>query len=212
MKEVKWRTFLNKSPINNIRKTLFPFAVIYDDLFLKGLLLFYFENLSSRDDPFNTVQAFLEFHDKKVYPPLWVLNNIADAFKCHIDSKGEKSLEFLFGFSRGVGKRRKTKLDEMHARNQVVMQEVRNLTVLFKCKDAAALRMVAARLQEPQEHDPWLKYSRRPLEITTLTRMYSTEWKKKVGGIMQLMPETDKVKYLRNYYPVHSWPRQYRKI
>ena len=101
-------------------------------------------------NPINLMDSFLEAHRAGIYPPLWVLNRIADIFKQYCDSSGKKNLETLFGFpvpGKGRKKGEFFKKQNIEERDMMIMIDVYRLTLLgYKPNHAADL--VARLLEE----------------------------------------------------------------
>lgn len=101
-------------------------------------------------NPINLIECFLEAHKAGIYPPLWVLNRIADVFNQYCASSGKKNLETFFGFPaprKGIKKGAFFKKLDNEERDMRSMIDVYRLTLLgYKPEHASYL--VARLLEE----------------------------------------------------------------
>ncbi|KXK32653.1 MAG: hypothetical protein UZ01_00475 [Candidatus Brocadia sinica] len=127
-------------------------------------------------NPVYAIQAFLLAHEAGIYPPLWVLNYMHKIFKNFWKSNGKKSLDALFGFSRGKGQEPAFKSVFNEDRDEMLMKDVFRLTILGYSVSRAS-HMVSRRLEETKDWD------KTGLSLSTLTAdsindRYLKKWSK----------------------------------
>ena len=110
------------------------------------------DSFKKSQNPVYAIQAFLLAHEAGMYPPLWVLNYMHKVFKKYWESNGKKSLDILFGFSRGKGQETAFKSVLSGDRDEMLMRDVFRLNLLGYSISQAS-HMVSRRLEETEAWD-----------------------------------------------------------
>ena len=162
-------------------------------------------------NPVYLIEAFLIAHNNGLYPPMWVLNFIADVFKRYHDSLGELSLDKLFGCKRWKGQEPPFKTVLNEERDEMLMIDVWRLNLLGYSIDEASA-MVAAKLENNKKWDKTgLKLS--SLSEGTIQSIYKKKWSKLfkdeafLKGAENFLKDNNKFKkeFLKTF-PTYSFP------
>lgn len=165
------------------------------------------------ENPVYLIEAFLLAHEAGMYPPMWVLNRIAEVFREYHASNGNKDLNKLFGFKRGVGQSNAFQNIFEEYRDQCLTRDVFKLNVLFGISIEDAAYMAASRLAETPG---WNMTEAEVKEISgeTLKDKYLKKWKKVWDNKwtkkhVTEMSKEEKIAFLK-LFPSHSIPPKYR--
>lgn len=136
-------------------------------------------------NPVYLIEAFLCAHENGIYPPMWVLNFMAGVFKKYHRAlgyekypkgRGKLTLDDLFGFGINKGQTPRFKRVLQLDRNEMLMVDVKKLTLLNYSIDVAS-GMVARKLEETQGWDKTgLKLGE--LSASTIEDIYKKKWSK----------------------------------
>lgn len=128
-------------------------------------------------NPVYLIEAFLLAREKGIYPPIWVLDSMAEVFKKYHKAlgyekypKGERiSLDDLFGFKKGKGETLSFKKLLLEQRDEMLMLDMHKLILVgYSIPKAAAL------VKEKLLFIGQLK----ALSIGSIETMYRKKWKK----------------------------------
>lgn len=132
-------------------------------------------------NPVYSIEAFLIAHENGIYPPMWVLNFIADKLREFHKVMGKKSLDAVFGFKKGRGQKGKgatplfKKLCE-DERDEILHLHVFRLTLLgYTIEDAS--EMVARKLEETKGWDK-TELKLKSLKGSVIGDRYKKKWTK----------------------------------
>jgi hypothetical protein len=125
-------------------------------------------------DPLNAIEAFLLAYQNGLYPPVWVLDYMADIFKTFHDSLGMKSLDKLFGFKKGRGGPFQKSLEE--ERDEILCLNIARLEHFFGIDRETACKLEAERWYNNKD------FNKTPLKFDvnlswrTLEDKYRKKW------------------------------------
>lgn len=203
--EVPSKTELNKLPS--------PFVSELDlDSDLMIPLVCKKDAFKETENPVHLIEAFLLAHEAGMYPPMWVLNKIAEVFREYHASNGNKDLDKLFGFKRGVGQSKAFQNIFEEYRDQCLTRDVFKLNVLFGISIEDAAHMTASRLAEmPSWNTTVLDI--KEISGETLKDKYLKKWKKVWDNKwtkkhVTEMSKEEKIAFLK-LFPKHSIPPKY---
>jgi hypothetical protein len=104
---------------------------------------------TTKENPVYAMEAFVETHKRGIYPPLWVLDWLHDAFEKYLTSPDAEDLAKLLKTNRGKGKTTAKNEAQMLLDESSIMQQILCLNIDgLSIEKAAAL--VAERLEEQQ--------------------------------------------------------------
>ena len=161
-------------------------------------------------NPVYAIEAFINAHQAGLYPPLSILNFLADTFKKYHEMLGDVSLDKLLGFSGWKGQYPAFKQVIMNEdRDQPLMLDIYRLRRLFNISVEKSAAMVSARLNEMPDKE-WNKTG---LKINKpgyhhLRDRYFDKWIKIfeqddhdeiTGRGFAKWTEDDKIEYLKKY-------------
>jgi hypothetical protein len=158
----------------------------------------------SKNNPLFAMDAFLVHHAAGLYPPLWVLDWLNDAFGAFLKSGGKKDLAALLGAKRGQGQR--PIFLEVHAIDEesAYMHEIALLNAVGVSIEEAG-HMVFARY-EAAGHGS--------LAAETLaSRFTKHQWRgyaKILKDAAALFPREQLIAEMKSVYPPHSWPNRWK--
>jgi len=161
-------------------------------------------------NPVYALEAFLEAHEARLYPPWWVINWIIPAFRSFQKSNGEGNLNRLLGFSKGRGQDVVGfKERALQTRNESLLNQVGVLRSVFNISLTGACKMVGNRIAKYSnlyEKETGIVISK--LSWRTLYDLYSDNLEnKKWEGFQRRnlkWSEEEKRKYLKQY-PSNSY-------
>ncbi|KAF0146172.1 MAG: hypothetical protein FD156_199 [Nitrospirae bacterium] len=182
------------------------------------------EKFKETGNPVYAIESFINAHEAGLYPPLSILNFLADTFKKYheIAGKGKKtSLDKLLGFSNGKGQDKAFKQVMMaDERNQTLMVDIYILRRLFGLSVEKAAAMVGMRLEEiPDEKWNKTEFKINKIVDRSLKDEYNKNWKKnleqdahveRTTEFFSKWTEEDKIEYLKKYPPI-SIPEKLRQ-
>ena len=121
-------------------------------------------------NPVHLIQAFMLAHQAGIYPPLWVLNSLCEAFKGLQISGGVKSLDTLLGLRSGKKGNNSPsyKRAAREDREQIIMLNIHRLVVLGLDPERAIELIVLRLTREIDE----TAIGRRMFEVSTITRRW----------------------------------------
>jgi hypothetical protein len=164
---------------------------IYLSLVLSGFQRDLFNGVykSTKENPIYAMEAFVETHKRGLYPPLWVLDWLHDAFEKYITSPKNEDLTALLLVKRGKGRTPVKKEAEMLLNESSVMQQILELNVDGMSIEKAAV-LVAERLEEqridcPAPETLARRFSRRGWSMVVKESKAKTKDKKKNKGLSQ---------------------------
>lgn len=158
-----------------------------------------------KNNPLLAMEVFLAFHHAGLYPPLWVLEWLAQGFGRYIQQQnnGSADIAAALGLNRGPGQRPPRKQMAALSLEDHRMQEIGNLTLLgLSISDAAY--MVAERLSAAGHPAP---------EPETLSERFSKRgWNKVFKPLRGLCRNIDanQRKAVLAAYPPHSIPGRFK--
>jgi hypothetical protein len=143
-------------------------------------LLRKFSAFKKSSSPVDLIQTFLAAHKSGLYPPLRVLNYIAEVFEEYMRFFGEKNLDNLF-FRVAKGQEHPIKTFYKRQRNELLMRDVFRLELLgFAIPEASS--MVAGRLKNTPEWDQTgLRLT--PLKKEAIRDLYYQGWKETLSTV-----------------------------
>jgi hypothetical protein len=104
---------------------------------------------TTKENPVYAMEAFVETHKRGIYPPLWVLDWLQEAFEKYLTSPDVEDLAKLLKTNRGKGKTTAKNEAQMLLDESSVMQQILWLNIEgISIEKAAAL--VTERLEEQQ--------------------------------------------------------------
>ena len=102
---------------------------------------------STKNNPVFAMEVFMAFHALGLYPPLWILNWLNDAFSDYLKSKGEESLDRLLGVKRNKGQTPVIK-EAAHISAEIkIMHAIGMLISMLNISIEDAATMVARKLE-----------------------------------------------------------------
>jgi len=107
----------------------------------------------SKRNPLYAMEAFVTFQNFGLYPPLWTLDWLNEAFVAYMNSNGEKRLENLLGITRRKGQTPIFKEEAAVRAESAEMREIGGLTIFGISIDDAAF-MVEQRLRKSKMKCP----------------------------------------------------------
>ena len=107
----------------------------------------------SKQNPLYAIEAFVAFQHFGLYPPLWTLDWLNNAFVAYLKSNGAERLENLLGITRRKGQTPIFKEEAAVRAESAEMREIGGLTVLGISIDDAAF-MVEQRLRKSKMKCP----------------------------------------------------------
>jgi len=126
-------------------------------------------------NPVYGIEAFLIAHEVGLYPPMWVLNYMAEIFNEFHKHQGSKSLDKLFELTRGKGQNNAFKNVLLYDRDETLMIDMDKLRMVYGCTIDEASLMVARRMEEiPENRFQNLK----KLSDGAIKDKYMRSWKK----------------------------------
>jgi len=168
------------------------------------------------ENPFYILQSFLTSHAAGLYPPISVLNILAEAFKNYIDSWGKKSLDEILKFKLGTDKKDTSfSLIDKKGFEVAILMEVGKLICLFNLHVIDAAHMVSRSLEDAREKGITLNKGFKIPKIDVVDRYNRKKgnqfrkgiWKKE---IYSKYTDKDKKEILKEY-PIDSIPEYIRK-
>jgi hypothetical protein len=154
-------------------------------------------------NPVYAMEAFTTFHRLGLYPPLWVLNWLNDAFAAYLKSGGTESLQTLLGVTRRKGQTPIFKEAVAVSTEGATMQEIVGLTLLgISIEDAAF--MVEQRLRDRKIKCP----SADTLAARFVKKGWSRIAKSQKAVANTVPPETRKKLFAA--YPRDAIPQKFR--
>jgi hypothetical protein len=154
-------------------------------------------------NPVHALEAFTTFHRLGLYPPLWVLNWLNDAFVACLKSGGTENLQTLLGVTRRKGQTPIFKEAAAVSTESATMREIAGLTLLgISIQDAAF--MVEQRLRNEKIKCP----SADTLAARFVKKGWSRIAKSQKAVAKLITPET-KTKLLAAYAR-HTIPQKFR--
>lgn len=128
---------------------------IYLSLVLSDLQRTLFNGIyeTTKANPVYAMEAFVETHKRGVYPPLWVLDWLHEAFEKYLMSAENGDLALLLKINRGRGKTTAKNEAQMLLNENSIMQQILQLNVDGMSIEKAAAQ-VAERLEEQQMTKP----------------------------------------------------------
>lgn len=172
-------------------------------------------------NPVYAIEAFLLAHEAGLYPPLSILNFMADIFKKYHEMLGKVSLDRVFGFRNYKGQSPAFKQVLMaDERDSTLMMDIYRLRRLFGISVEKAAEMVNKRLKGIPDKE-WDKTGLKieKLSYDSLRDKYLRKWIKileqddhdeiTARGFSK-WTEEDKIEYLKKYPPV-SIPEKLRQ-
>ena len=165
-------------------------------------------------NPVYLIEAFLLAHENGIYPPMWVLNFMAEVFKKYHSTLGEISLDKLFGFKGWRGQEPAFKsIMKKEERDEMLMKDIFSLHLLgYSIEDAS--HMVARKLeQSPKWDKTGLKLG--GLSAKTMEFMYKKKWNKILNNeffinVTKKRLQSNKDNFLETF-PPDSFPHHKRK-
>jgi hypothetical protein len=157
-------------------------------------------------DPVTVIEGFLLAHDAGLYPPMWVLNCLATAFRSYYDHQGRKRLDDCLGLNAGQGKNwfREKVLRDLH---YWLALQLYRLKVCFKLSLEDAATMLAAKVDEhPVKNTSIWTGIRTTFSAETLIDKYSRSWRKTFG-----LNETNSNSLAHPDCPRHPWTPEQRR-
>lgn len=160
-----------------------------------------------KNNPLLAMEVFLVFHHMGLYPPLWVLDWLAQGFGRYFQQQnknnGTADIAAALGLNRGPGQRPPRKEMAALTLEDHMMQEIGGLTLLgLSISDAA--HMVAERLRDAGRDAP---------EAETLSERFSKRgWNKLFKPLRGLCKniDADQRKAALAAYPPHSIPNRFK--
>ncbi len=133
-------------------------------------------------NPLYAIEAFLLAHEVGVYPPLWVINYMAETFDDWRKSSGEESLDKLFNLKAERGQTPTYKADLEERRDERLCQDVYVLKTFFKFSIDEACHMVERRLEEiPDWNKTALNLT--AIKTETIKERYYKKWGEICAGL-----------------------------
>lgn len=126
--------------------------------------------------PLSVLEAFLAAYQGGIYPPVWVLDYMANIFKTFHDSWGTRSLDELFGFNKkGRGGAFQKAIEE--GRDEILCRNVARLEQLFGFDRKTACKLEVERLHATKDFNktPLLTLKTK-LSWRTLEARYRKKW------------------------------------
>ncbi len=157
-----------------------------------------------RGDAVALLEAFLLAHDFGLYPPMWVLESLAKAFRIYLRNEGSTPLADTLGINLGRGKSlfKKTAEDEL---TQQLALQLFYLRTLFCISVEHAAEMLEAKLEQyPVVNNTRWKHLKKTYRAKTLRDSYS-KWKKS-AHLEEIVTHP-----LHPDYKDHPWSKKQRK-
>jgi hypothetical protein len=126
-------------------------------------------------DPLKALETFLLAYENGLYPPVWVLDYMADIFKTFHESAGMKSLDTLFGFNRKGRGGPFQKMTETQ-RDGIVCQNIWQLEHFFGIDRETACKLEANRLRNDKDINKTPLSFVTNLSWKTLEDRYRKKW------------------------------------
>lgn len=157
----------------------------------------------TKSNPLFAMEVFLAHNAMGLYPPLWVLDWLNEAFADYLKADGKGDFSALLGVKRGKGQR--TIFDEARAVNAEValLREIAFLNALGAPISEAA-EMVAGRLKA---------VGCEPLSAETMADRFSKrQWRAYVDLIKDALstaPLDELIRQIKKNYPPHTLPNRW---
>lgn len=161
-------------------------------------------------NPIYAIETFVFAHKAGIYPPLWVLNYMAEIFDDWKNLNGKKSLDELFELKPMPGQAPLYQKDKEERRDEMLCMDVYALNTFFDFTIEEACYMAARRLEES---DNWNKTSLdlKAISADTIKDRYKRKWGKIIrflydsGELQELNQKEDKIAFLKQF-PKDSFP------
>ena len=159
-------------------------------------------------NPIYAIEAFLIAHDAGLYPPMWVLNYMAEIFNDWHELQGTKSLDELFELKPIPGQARLYKTDKEERRDEQLCGHVYLLKTLFDFTIEEASYMASRRLEETPN---WNKtqFDLKAITDYTIQDRYYKKWGKIYSSLYPkediIMTKEEKIEFLKQF-PKDSFP------
>ena len=128
------------------------------------------------------VSAFLLAHECKLYPPMWVLNGLAAAFKNYWKAPEKKPLDTWLGLQQGRGREPGFKALARRARDSEPAYDMWLLMHRFGLTTVQAAEAVTNKLEaSPLRNIRWGRGLSETFTADSLAKLYSCKWKRKFG-------------------------------
>jgi hypothetical protein len=131
------------------------------------------------DNPSYLLGAFKTAYYHNLPIPKWVLDRLYVFFVQYSESKGDVTLDKIFGFKRGPGQIPAFKAMEIHKQNFFLMWTIYRLEKTLGISNAAAA-LVAGRFVNSMREDI--------LKLSTVKKEYSKKWKDIFQNPMMKLP------------------------
>lgn len=166
-------------------------------------------------NPIFAIEAFLIARESKLFPPMWVLNWLGEAFKKYHSGQGTQSLEKMFGLVPGRGQSPLFKALGEEERDEMLALDVWRLRTLFNVSIETAATMVSRRLEETPD---WNKsrYALHALSAKTIEDRYKKKWKKLLDlpdlrhRYLSSLTKMEADEYLKSFPPDSYKPEEIR--
>src|SRR5690606_35258618 len=102
----------------------------------------------TKNNPVFAMEVFMVFHALDLYPPLWILDWLNDAFSAYLKSKGEESLDRLLGLKRNKGQTPIVKEAANIDAESKIMHAMGMIVTMLDISIEDAATMVARKLED----------------------------------------------------------------
>ncbi|MCH8040042.1 MAG: hypothetical protein IH977_06825 [Nitrospinae bacterium] len=152
-------------------------ALVGEPLIMNMLMRKY--DYQNSQDPKHLINAFLLEHDKKCYPPLWVLNGLAEIFCKHQMNLEGKSLDKYFGYGGRKGQPPIAVQTGYGIRDLRISIDILGLIHLLGYTTLQAAQKVAHCLEVDPEYYCLFMKVKKPLSYDTIDEKYRKVWKRR---------------------------------
>ncbi len=142
-------------------------------------MLIWKSNYQNSQDPKHLINAFLSAHNEKSYPPLWVLNGLAEIFRKHRGDLEGKSLDKYFGYGGRKGQPPIAVQAGYGIRDLRISIDILGLTHLLGYTTLQAAQKVAHCLEADPEYYCLLMKVKKLLTADTIDEKYRKVWKRR---------------------------------
>lgn len=159
-------------------------------------------------NPIYAIEVFCFAHERGVYPPVWVLDYMAEIFNDWRKLGGTKSLDELFELKPLQGQSPLYKTDAEERRDERLCNDVFILKHYFGFTVEEACHMVARQLEDDQD---WNKtqFKLKAIKDDTIKDRYKRKWRKIYKTLYAdgtlVFPEESRIPFLEQF-PKDSFP------